>query len=416
MKRTIFYSWQSDLPSKGNRNLIEDSLKRALNAIKKSDSESVEPALDRDTAGISGSPSISESIFSKIAVADVFVADVSIINGEGKGKKTPNPNVLIELGYAVSQLGWERVILVQNTFYGEPEALPFDLRGRRVVTYEFNQDLSDRPAVRGLLQGRLESAIKSALEISSTDILPTGKNAPIWWGIWKKSNPGKSYGGELFIRDITSNGFLFDLMVFNGSHTGTITAEAICASKDSAYARIENGPDKKFGEIHFRREFQGGKRLINIEETSSCNSHRGMGVLFAGEFTWSTESVFEFGYLNEMELKRLYELTGQYFFEFRKRMEGVGERDNLDTFQCKVVAGGVRGMYTYYEGIVMSGTRGEMWAAYIDSEAEAVRYFTTQKEWQKCLPKTIESWRESFNDKRVLFEHDIEVVPSGIFD
>lgn len=410
MKRTIFYSWQSDLPSKGNRNLIEESLKRAIKAIKKSDSESVEPVLDRDTDGISGSPSISESIFSKITIADVFVADVSIINCGEQSKKTPNPNVLIELGYAVSQLGWERVILVQNTFYGEPEELPFDLRGRRVVTYEFNQDLNDKPEARALLQGRFESALKSALDISSTDILPTGKNAPIWWGIWKKSNPGKSYGGELFIRDITSNGFLFDLMVFNGSHSGTITAEAICVSKDSAYARIENGPDRQFGEIHFRREVLNGKRYIHVEETACCDFYRGMGVLFAGEFSWSTESVFEFGYLNEMELKRLYEITGQYFFEFRKRMEGVGDRDNLDTFPCKVVAGGVRGMYTDYEGIVMSGTRGEMWAAYIDNEV--VRYFTTQKEWQKCLPKTIESWRENFRDKSVLFEHDIEVVPS----
>lgn len=411
MKRTIFYSWQSDLPSKANRNLIEDSLRRAIKAIHKDESEYIEPVLDRDTVGISGSPSISESIFSKIAMADVFVADISIINSSQESKSTPNPNVLIELGYAISQLGWDRIILVQNVTFGSPERLPFDLRGRRVVTYD--PTCCERSEVRGLLQGRLEAALKSSLHISSDEIIPSGLNTPIWWGLWNKSNPGKSYGGKLFIRDITSNGFLFDLMVFDGSHSGTVTAEAICTSKDNAYARIKNGSDNKFGEIHFRRELVGGKRFIQVEETASCDWHRGIGVLFAGEFAWSVESVFEFGYLNEMELKRLYQITGQYFSDFRKRMEGVGELDNLDIFQCKVIAGGVRGMYTYYEGIIMSGIYGEMWAAYIDEDV--VRYFTTQKDWKNRLPKTIENWRKNFLDKNIVYEHDIEIVPESVF-
>lgn len=407
MKRSIFYSWQSDLPSKENRNLIEDSLRRAIKAIHKDDSETIEPVLDRDTAGIAGSPSISESIFSKIAMADVFVADISIINSNQDSKATPNPNVLIELGYAISQLGWDRIILVQNTDFGPPEKLPFDLRGRRVVTYD--PSCRNKSEARGLLQGRLETALKSALHISSNEVIPTGINKPIWWGLWNKLNPGKSYGGELFVRDITSNGFLFDLMVFNGSHTGKITAEAVCTSKDSAYARIKNGPDNEYGEIHFRREIINGKRFIQIEETASCSWWRGMGVMFAGEFAWSVESVFEFGYLNEMELKRLYQITGQYFENFRKQMEGVGDIENLDTFQCKVIAGGVRGMYTSLEGIIMSGIYGEMWAAYIDEDI--VRYFTTQKDWKKRLPNTIENWRNNFLEKEVIYEHEIEIVP-----
>lgn len=64
MKRIIFYSWQSDLPSKSNRNIIEGALKKA-SAIKKDASETVEPVLDRDTAGTPGSPSISDTILKK---------------------------------------------------------------------------------------------------------------------------------------------------------------------------------------------------------------------------------------------------------------------------------------------------------------------------------------------------------------
>ena len=87
MRRTVFYSWQSDLAPKLNRNLIEDALGRALKAIKRDESATIEPVLDRDTSGIPGSPAIADTIFNKIATADVFVADVSIINSGVEGRK-----------------------------------------------------------------------------------------------------------------------------------------------------------------------------------------------------------------------------------------------------------------------------------------------------------------------------------------
>ena len=63
MRRIIFYSWQSDIPSRLNRNIIEDALNRALKAIRRDETESLEPVLDRDTSGVPGSPSISDTIF-----------------------------------------------------------------------------------------------------------------------------------------------------------------------------------------------------------------------------------------------------------------------------------------------------------------------------------------------------------------
>ncbi|KXL53770.1 hypothetical protein CLNEO_09960 [Anaerotignum neopropionicum] len=70
-----------------------------------------------------------------------FVADISLINGNVHGcKKTPNPNVLLELGYAVNKIGWERVICVFNKIFGTINDLPFDLRNRRVLTYETIND------------------------------------------------------------------------------------------------------------------------------------------------------------------------------------------------------------------------------------------------------------------------------------
>ena len=91
---------------------------------------------------MTGSPNISEAIFEKIAKADAFVCDVSIINQHLKPptddvpwRATPNPNVLMELGYAMKVLSWERIILVMNTAYGAVELLPFDINRQRVTSY-----------------------------------------------------------------------------------------------------------------------------------------------------------------------------------------------------------------------------------------------------------------------------------------
>src|SRR5689334_4382613 len=105
-RRTIiFFSWQSDSPRSTNHSFIEECLERVIKELKRDEELKVEPVLDRDTRGVPGSPDIVGTIFDKIQQSEVFVADVSIINPGGPGRLTPNPNVLIELGYALSYLG-----------------------------------------------------------------------------------------------------------------------------------------------------------------------------------------------------------------------------------------------------------------------------------------------------------------------
>jgi len=137
----IFYSWQSDLPGSQTRNLIQDSIDTAVKAMR----DTVEIIADRDTKGEFGSPDIVQTIFSKIDECDIFIADVSIINKyypiDDHGnpvteiKTSPNPNVLLELGYAAHALGWENIICIINVDYGGIEDLPFDIRQRRLTPY-----------------------------------------------------------------------------------------------------------------------------------------------------------------------------------------------------------------------------------------------------------------------------------------
>ena len=80
MADVIFYSWQHDLPNATNRGFIQTALEAATKTIREDDSIHVEPVVDRDTAGVPGSPDIASTILAKIDQAQVFVCDVSIIN------------------------------------------------------------------------------------------------------------------------------------------------------------------------------------------------------------------------------------------------------------------------------------------------------------------------------------------------
>ena len=108
MTRIIFYSWQNDLEGKTHRYFIEKCIKKALNRLEKD--ASIYVGYDRDTKGKNGSPDITTTIFDKIDKSVLFICDISIVNSDYTGRKTPNPNVLIELGYAASKIGWDRII------------------------------------------------------------------------------------------------------------------------------------------------------------------------------------------------------------------------------------------------------------------------------------------------------------------
>ena len=159
----IFYSWQSDLPNKTNRSFIEKALQKAASSLSSDELVSITPVIDRDTTGVPGSPDIGQTILRKIDECDIFVGDVSIINTEQAERPAPNPNVLIELGYALKAKGESRLIMVQNTVFGSPEKLPFDLRMKRACTYNQSADSSDRSPERNALAKKLEVAIRAIL-------------------------------------------------------------------------------------------------------------------------------------------------------------------------------------------------------------------------------------------------------------
>lgn len=159
-KTTIFYSWQSDLPKETNLNGIRQALRLSANEIENSiDNISVE--LDEATRGTAGSPNIPLTIFEKISKADIFICDLTTINSSNnENRKVPNPNVLIELGYAIAELGWERIILLFNTEFGTfPQDLPFDIDRHRATPFSI-KNKNDKSG-----KSQLSKVLKNAFKV-----------------------------------------------------------------------------------------------------------------------------------------------------------------------------------------------------------------------------------------------------------
>src|SRR5512136_3119868 len=127
MDNTIFFAWQLDTPSDLNKDFIWRALQDAAANLLDHAQPELSPRPEKDTEGISGNPNIVETIFRRISECSIFVADVTFVAETAKGKKTPNPNVLLELGYATRCISWDRTILVMNSTAGGGADLPFDM-------------------------------------------------------------------------------------------------------------------------------------------------------------------------------------------------------------------------------------------------------------------------------------------------
>ena len=170
---TVFYSWESDLHPKTTRNLIEGCLNKAIQQLGREDELDVDPSLDRDTRGVSGSPVILDAILEKIDACTAFVADVSIINSGDSSRPTPNPNVGIELGYAIKTCGWDRILPVCNEHYGTIDKLPFDIPERRVISYTLSEHPTpeELAAAKEKLTAIFKTRLKEILKLSRESIL-----------------------------------------------------------------------------------------------------------------------------------------------------------------------------------------------------------------------------------------------------
>jgi hypothetical protein len=139
-------------------------LKRTIKKLAREDLSDL--VIDRDTKNVPGMPDIGHTILEKIAKSAVVIADLTIINAatirRPDERPVSNPNVLFELGYAFGKLGPKAIIGVFNAASGKIEELPFDLRPKRLVTYQLTGD-DEKTNARTMLVNALVVAIRECL-------------------------------------------------------------------------------------------------------------------------------------------------------------------------------------------------------------------------------------------------------------
>ena len=174
MSLTVFFSWQADTPTRVGRNLVERALVQAIKNINR-DLE-VAPAargsltVDSDTKGVGGFPPIVDTIFRKIDEAAIFLVDLTFVAQRIDSRPAPNPNVLIEYGWALKSLSHSRIVPLMNVAYGEPTtgSMPFDMAHLRRPRIQYNcaADATDQAIknAREALTSQLEQEIRAVID------------------------------------------------------------------------------------------------------------------------------------------------------------------------------------------------------------------------------------------------------------
>lgn len=166
MALTVFYSWQSDLDARVTRQLIRESLNAALTLVNAQLGVDDAARLDQDTQGVPGMPDIVTTILAKIDGCAVFVPDLSLVAVAPNGSRSPNPNVLLELGYALRAKSDRQIVPVMNESFGAASELPFDLARRRWplrFSLAEGADLSSFRETRERLTSALADAIRAVI-------------------------------------------------------------------------------------------------------------------------------------------------------------------------------------------------------------------------------------------------------------
>lgn len=128
----VFYSWQSDLIE--NRKFLRRVLELAGKQFEQR--TGCPMVVDEATREETGAPHIPDTILRKIREADYIVCDLTTV-ASNTARKLPNPNVCIEMGFAIAELGWARIGILFNKAHGNfPGDLPFDTDKRRALDYE----------------------------------------------------------------------------------------------------------------------------------------------------------------------------------------------------------------------------------------------------------------------------------------
>lgn len=168
---TLFYSWQMDADMACNKSLIRDAL---LAVVKDPAQIQDSPRFESGMETTAGTPEVATVMFEKIQGCAIFVADTTLvgrittrIDDKEHVKKTLNPNVAVEMGFAAAHTGWDRIICVMNEAadFGRRDEQAFDVKNRRFpIDYSLSPAEAKDVGLRKAAQKSLEKDFRRAID------------------------------------------------------------------------------------------------------------------------------------------------------------------------------------------------------------------------------------------------------------
>ena len=223
-------------------------------------------------------------------------------------------------------------------------------------------------------------------------------------GSWSRIRSGQFERAELAIRTLKENTLSFKITAMSGANTGEVEGIAEVIGTHAVAHLVDDASDCKivFGMV---------EHAIEVEDSFGCNVYGGLNVFFDGIYDKagtkeSQQLLSDVGVIGEKDEAAFKNVVGRTYDQFVNSMQLVYDGEDLDGFGAIVKSGGVRGMFSLREAIVMQGPGNQFWAAVISAtsaDATEISYFTNVETSRHVLPKTIQKWKDHLTNPTFKF-------------
>lgn len=98
---------------------------------------------------------------------------------ESNCRPTPNPNVLLEVGFAAKAISWSNILGIYNSEYGKVELLPFDIRTRKPIIYNTLEGIPEsKETLTKVFKAQIRDIIFSRI-VDKKEYLSTKRNVDL---------------------------------------------------------------------------------------------------------------------------------------------------------------------------------------------------------------------------------------------
>lgn len=340
-------------------------------------------------------------LLSLFLAATVFSGNVRTITYTGAINKTLD--IKMKLSIADGK--------ISGSYFYEKNKVDIPLKGTIDDSDNFEiQEYDAQGKVTGVFRGEYSGTLelegdwskpgsdhKLPFALKADAVYNNGKSAG-WAGDWSYVEGTQFDQCTISIGNEQSDRFDFEIAAQSGGNLGSMEGTALISGTKAIWTDAET-------KCKVGLTLKG--QSLFLETNEDCQSFAGNGVqFFNAEYRHEKvedKGLVELGVLQEAQDKILRQLAGDDYQQFVDSFQLTSDVDDLDKLGAKGVSGGVRGLFTEMEAIVLYRPDGKMWAAVIDSDSGSVKYFTNDPGWAKKLPKTFDQWRANFADKEITY-------------